>query len=73
MYREYPAQVLVVTAEQEIEDGNDAVRKASSPSQSLMYWPFSASILFMQITCQTGALVKVLFPMALRTLDTICL
>jgi hypothetical protein len=39
MYREYPAQVLVVTAEHEIEDGNDAVRKTSSPSQSLMYWP----------------------------------
>jgi len=43
MYREYPAQVLVVTAEQEIKDGNHAVRKASSPSQLLMYWPaFSA-------------------------------
>lgn len=65
MYREYPAQVLVVTAEQELEDGNHAVRKASSASQSLMDWPaFSASILFVQITCQTGALVKVLFPMA---------
>ena len=72
MYREYPAQVLVVTAEQEIKDGNHAVHKASSPSQLLMYWPaFSASILFVQITCQTGALVKVLFPMALRTLDAI--
>lgn len=74
MYREHPAQFLVVTAEQDIEDGNHAVRKASSPSQSLMYWPaFSASILFVQITCQTRALVKVLFPMALRTLHTICL
>jgi len=72
MYREYPAQVLVVTAEQEIKDGNHAVRKASSPSQSLMWPAFSASILLMQITCQTGALVKVLFPMALGTLDAIC-
>lgn len=46
MYRKYPAQVLVVTAEQKIKDGNHAVRKASSPSQSLMYLPvFSASIL----------------------------
>lgn len=70
MYREYPAQVLVVTAEQEVKDGNHVVRKASSPSQSLMYWPvFSASILLVQITCQTSALVKVLFPMALRTLE----
>jgi hypothetical protein len=43
MYREYPAQVLVVTAEQEIKDGNHAVRKASSSYQLLMYWPaFSA-------------------------------
>ena len=73
MYREYPAQVLVVTAEQEIKDGNHAVRKASSPCQLLMYCPaFQQSILFVQITCQTGARVKVLFLMALRTLDAIC-
>jgi len=62
MYREYPAQVPVVTAEHEIKDGNHAVHKASSPSQSLMYWPvFSASILLVQITCQTGALVRFYF------------